>query len=517
MINDQLLGYVRKQLSLKVPKETIATNLKGAGWTDEDIKEVFTAVEPISTPVPTPSPVSAVATNVTQSSTDSFHPEHSKSKRILPIIFTLILISLAGGAAAYTYYTGAFVSLPKILSESMERAKVTKSSSHDITFYVDFSGIKDVNSPLNSLSSVGINSQQISLLMKGVSDVNDTNNLKISSNISFTLGGYLSTEVEFRLVNNTFYVELKKAPTLANFPLPVPSITQYENKWFSFPVKLINKQITANPSSLVPSSEDSMPADIFTTDQKDQLYKIFQSAHLIKPLAKLTPETVGGEPSYHFSFDLDKDAVIAYFQSLKTYLSTINKDNVRFSDFDAATFSRELDKIVDFKGEIWIGRNDKLVHKVNVNFGVQPDIAKNEQVKISMVSITSDYNQPVSVIAPAESTPFADLIAASLESARQKGKEASIKANLANMRAQAELFYDQHNNAYLGFCLSKELKVARKAIEDVGGTGFVCLDRKKAYAMGVKLSQNSGYFCVDSTGFSKETTDLPDGTVCPLE
>ena len=40
---------------------------------------------------------------------------------------------------------------------------------------------------------------------------------------------------------------------------------------------------------------------------------------------------------------------------------------------------------------------------------------------------------------------LASVVLASLNSARSKGADASIKANLANARAQAELFYDSQS------------------------------------------------------------------------
>ena len=54
-----------------------------------------------------------------------------------------------------------------------------------------------------------------------------------------------------------------------------------------------------------------------------------------------------------------------------------------------------------------------------LNFGVQPDETKIEQVKISVVGIFSEWNQPVSIIAPMESVPLetfmSDMISGSME------------------------------------------------------------------------------------------------------
>ncbi len=44
---------------------------------------------------------------------------------------------------------------------------------------------------------------------------------------------------------------------------------------------------------------------------------------------------------------------------------------------------------------------------------------------------------------------LSSVVLASLNTARNKGTDAAIKSNLANARAQAELFYDANTNAYV--------------------------------------------------------------------
>lgn len=45
---------------------------------------------------------------------------------------------------------------------------------------------------------------------------------------------------------------------------------------------------------------------------------------------------------------------------------------------------------------------------------------------------------------------LASVVLASLNTARAKGANASVKSNLANARAQAEIFYDANTNKYMG-------------------------------------------------------------------
>ena len=135
---------------------------------------------------------------------------------------------------------------------------------------------------------------------------------------------------------------------------------------------------------------------------------------------------------------------------------------------------------------------------------------------------------------------LASVVLANLNSARSKGIDATIKAELANSRAQAELFYDP-DQVYTNICsaaggvgpmilsAAQKLNVAvavgdnsQEFVYDLTGVGAgsaVCHDSDTAWAAIVSLKNpttaNYGW-CVDSTGASKESASLPaDEFVCP--
>ena len=103
---------------------------------------------------------------------------------------------------------------------------------------------------------------------------------------------------------------------------------------------------------------------------------------------------------------------------------------------------------------------------------------------------------------------LSSVVLASLNTARSKGSDAAIKANLANARAQAELYYDdQSPNSYTNVCTSADgilasVEAASEISDDVscgdnGGDGWT---------LTAQLDDDS-YFCVDSTGAAATTTD----------
>ncbi len=124
---------------------------------------------------------------------------------------------------------------------------------------------------------------------------------------------------------------------------------------------------------------------------------------------------------------------------------------------------------------------------------------------------------------------LASVVLASLNSARSKGADAAIKANLANARAQAELFYDTASS-YDTVCaaatatgiynmVSQASTTAGAGAPVVDGsqtaTGSACNDSATAWAASVKL-KGAGFYCVDSAGASKANTAQlgASATVC---
>lgn len=114
---------------------------------------------------------------------------------------------------------------------------------------------------------------------------------------------------------------------------------------------------------------------------------------------------------------------------------------------------------------------------------------------------------------------LSSVVLASLNSARGKGEDAAVKANLSNARAQAELFYDGDGaGTYTAVCTAADgIKAAYDAAlaagqgvgscsSPVGGGSWI------AFA---QLSSSNDYWCVDSTGKSENVgATAPTGTGC---
>lgn len=134
---------------------------------------------------------------------------------------------------------------------------------------------------------------------------------------------------------------------------------------------------------------------------------------------------------------------------------------------------------------------------------------------------------------------LASVVLASLNSARSKGADATVKANLANARSQAEIVYEFNSSSYNGVCtngtvgatgqkgIGAQVLAAAKATNlssygtdpiSPGGTltTATCNDSAGAWAAEAPLKTAGQMWCVDNSGKSKQTsTSIGLTYVCP--
>ncbi len=137
---------------------------------------------------------------------------------------------------------------------------------------------------------------------------------------------------------------------------------------------------------------------------------------------------------------------------------------------------------------------------------------------------------------------LASVVLASLNTARAKGADAAVKANLANVRPQAEIFYDGTGNSTYGTAAAAAAATcsastfldatarAGVAAAVTASGGSASTDQRCAIGVGgaswaasVPLKTNTATaICVDSSGQAKTTTTatpaLGGGTavaICP--
>lgn len=111
------------------------------------------------------------------------------------------------------------------------------------------------------------------------------------------------------------------------------------------------------------------------------------------------------------------------------------------------------------------------------------------------------------------------VVLSALNSARNKGNDASVKSNLSGMRSVAENLYDAATgtNGYNQVCANSSITAMQNAAVSAGGNGGVCANAVTYWVAWAGLKVNTAQaFCVDNTGAVRVITK-PVGaiTVCP--
>ncbi|MBP6881520.1 MAG: type II secretion system protein [Candidatus Pacebacteria bacterium] len=107
---------------------------------------------------------------------------------------------------------------------------------------------------------------------------------------------------------------------------------------------------------------------------------------------------------------------------------------------------------------------------------------------------------------------LAAVVLASLNDARDNGRDASAKTSMGSIKNQAELYFNNNGFQYDaddtddddGVCGDADVNTLITAVESGTGNTAICNESNDAYAVGIEL--NNGYFCVDSTGYSGSST-----------
>jgi prepilin-type N-terminal cleavage/methylation domain-containing protein len=105
---------------------------------------------------------------------------------------------------------------------------------------------------------------------------------------------------------------------------------------------------------------------------------------------------------------------------------------------------------------------------------------------------------------------LASVVLVSLNSARSRGQDAAVKANLNGIRTQAELIYDEATPpSYALVCDTNTAPIvdALDAAASAGGGAYGCESDDDFWVATAPLRETGqGHWCVDYTGISATTT-----------
>jgi hypothetical protein len=502
MIKPELIDFVKKEIEAGVPIEIISNKLKTQGLNEKDIAEVFSMnISPIQ-------PV--------------------KNKKLLKFILIILVTIILLGATSFAYGLGYFTDSNKLFSQIVDSSKNKTSFSYDFNFNLDASNIKTT---IDSDSFMLDKFKIITFGMQGSSDFSDKENLKLKSSVLFKSSD-IEAGIDFRIINQSIYFNLTKAPDLGFF-----SLKPLENKWIVSLIKDDFVDQMGNPLVSISPVNPNLFSD-FTDEQKKEISSIVNKAKFIKITNKYLPVLIDGSISYHFDFEIDKEGTISFLKNITEYVNELNKNNKELIEIEEIDYNEAFSAIKNFHGEAWVGIFDKLPHKILINADVvNPKKVDDGVMKFTMSMLYKDWGKPVSVEVPDDAVTIKELMSIMLGdtfssdipdfdetkdpivdydplSAEEKVNDATIKAILESILQSSVIYSSKNNNSYKGFCSFKGLNGAYSlAIKLPKNSLYKCNDSDKEWASWVKISTGDK-FCVDSTSYHGLLKNTEKSTTC---
>lgn len=450
---------------------------------------------PPSSPPPPPPPPSY---------SQPFIPPQRKSpfKKILLILVIIILLSGIGilgvlSTRIWDPMWNPFRPAPEtVFKQSISKMKNIKKY-----------GYKTIGSL--ALNATDQNSEtanaNISLNSSGIIDISDILSPKFdsvfdlildlsTSNPKENIG--LSVSGEARGIDNNFYFKIGKleARGAASEDLKsyISSFGAIKDVW----AKVTKEQVM----SLFGQSQN-----------ENQIKAIFDNYPIWKTTEQLNDEKIKEENVYHYIIMLDKESLgKAFSEALK---AVPNFDY--FLGAVEGVVNTFLEKIGEVKADIWIGKKDLLVYKIDFKKAIDlkqviETIAGNLSLNFNLE--LSNHNQPVQVNIPPEAKDYEEIFGPLMKKAEINVKNAKIKANLDQLALKAKSMFDE-NKSYSGLnCKLKDVDVLCSDIKTQNSEDPKVFGYYKKYCAYSKLlktddADKQEYYCVDYN-LSAAKTDI---------
>lgn len=536
MITKELLSYVEGQTKEGVTKEQISKELLSAGWENLDIQEVFTSIEDKlnTTNVDVSEDISkiekeAIAKELTLENTpeefakvgtsvEKYKPRHSSPDKSHAALFLFIVIALilvgSGGIFAYNKFFNKLTPYDVVMQMMAENISPLVSSkfSSDINLRLD---VKDSNN--ESLANVNT-----TMGIKGSRDMVSAEklNFDIQNKLDFS-GSYsmfsiaLKADWDIRLKDNLLYLRLNQLTNIPGF-----NIDSIKGKWISLTdlssgVRSVAKQLDPTHTASLLDNKEFTKKEEKIKEAFDLKYREFLASDEAKEIINRSftdglDKKVDDVLVHHYIVKFSKEDIRIILNKAINIITEISEQEIDdIKEVNEIMKSKEFETFLGvFENsslEIWIGKKDLLLYKTLMN------------IEFLDEKFPDQFTLP------------------GLNSAREKGSQASMKDQMSSMRVEAELYYnDEGNNSYgniagLGICSvdnisnktmfsSDESIVARiEAIRKLNDSDVYCVatgSGTKAQKYAVSAPYKDGYtsWCVDSSGFSGSGQASEDGT-----
>ncbi len=540
MITQDLLNYIESEITKGTPQDIIKSNLLSNGWDEKDIAEgMINTQTKINNNVPKPpenksvinssfielsktQPIISIENHNTK--TELSNKSTAKKKFLvvsLPILAVVIIVVAYFG---YGYYAANQITFGGAVIKTVQAFFSNQIKSGQLSISGEFTS-KDVGNNFSDLiPSVDarqtinkINDVSIKLDYSSIIQENADNNIETDGNIAGSLrysyfGLQSTTSVqEFSLKFKSFadktYLSVQTLPAITSVLISPDVVKRYLSSWFYIPKDLIK----AYSGPLLNNASNST---IINQNIKNDLIDLFDKSGAFIVLDKKFEVTGNGMPvnAIYFKIDWDK-----YSDGLIKITRDISENvNISYQSSYEDMIKNEIQVIKEFSVKnsvfkVLIG-SDGYIH----GYYSYSDLLdkNNNNIGSLKINVSGDsYNKSFIIDRPKDAKDIKDVFIDISNFLKEKNgptslsvldsyKAREVMGVLQNMRAQNEIYYDEHNNSYEGLCTTNNIfKIAIDKIKQDTGNDVSCFSSPTKWSASVRLPETTVNFCVDSTAF----------------
>ena len=397
MENPQLDQYIKSQLDNGITKDQLFTLLLAKGWQPQSIQNSFdflsggqvqnsflanqtpqaleTQVQPISQPQ-----IQVQSQTPTMVETNN-KPKKSKKKIIIICTALFLTFSLILGGGIFAYIT-FFPSPEIVLVRAFQNTSQIKS--------MEFSGDLNIK---GKMASPGLSTSEgdVDFGIKGEFDNNDSNNKKLATGFSLNANikdqQPIKAKIVTQIVDKNFYAIINEGPDF---------VDTIKNIWLKVP-------ISENPEAqkVQDALENNSKAKKITPEQQKRLND--QTLKIAKISKVYANDKVDKIETYHYQYQITP-LELAKFTALS---SEIFLEQPAMTDVQKEDQSKELKDKPPIEGEIWIGKNDYRIYRINTSYTYNKD--PDNYITVAVDLKAKNYNQPIQIEAPATSKTFQEI------------------------------------------------------------------------------------------------------------
>ncbi len=420
MQNQELIEYIKGELAKNISEADIRQALVKSGWPAGDIEENFSAVKGNSL-----APSGTNHSLVFHASDPNAKPNFFKQRwKLISGIVASVLILGSAGYAAYFYIAPSPAS---VLQKARQNLNELKSFSYSGSLTADinsdlliFDNLFEKLPKSDDSRVAGSSTTKFGLDFSGSIDATDARNQKGEVKISLPDTGLGFGDLGFtmRWIDKVVYLKVDKIPAVLG------DYSKYQSLWIKADsdelVKEYNTEFSQNES-----------VNELTEEQQNQIQQLFVNANFVQSFTKLADEEIDGVKTYHFALAIDR-------QGLKKYVEDVTKIYDPSSEF-SEIFTMAFDSI-EFKDlEVWVGKSDKMLHRISVSLSDKSGMSGGASV--NLVLNLKDFNQPISIEVPTSTKNILEVIEDVTNNYEIEVNDSKRLADVRTIMTGLELYY----------------------------------------------------------------------------